>query len=210
VSGGVSQVVATVQIMLQQRFLAEKGEKKEYKPPDVPADRIQGPGRMPIPHNSVVFISDKSVWGHSWSIWWNAPSGTPIHKNIGSWQQLVGILEPLPNASIAAIVISGYGGDGGVQTAGGQDSWIVARTLTDEQAGIIRQKVAPGGVVILLACGQASGNCSEKDEEGNLRPPSVAAKTKELARKIGLPVIANQDKVRSGNYGDGDWYGFSP
>jgi hypothetical protein len=146
VSDGVSQVVATVQIMLQQPFLAEKGKRQEYKPPDVPADRIQGPGRMPIPHNSVVFISDNSVWSDSWSIWWNAPSGTPIHRNIGSWQQLVGILEPLPNASIAAIVIGGHGGDGRMQTAGGQDSWIVARTLTDEQARIIRQKVAPGGV----------------------------------------------------------------
>jgi hypothetical protein len=43
VSDGVSQVVASVQIMLQQPFLAEKGKKQEYKPPDVPADRIQGP-----------------------------------------------------------------------------------------------------------------------------------------------------------------------
>lgn len=211
VSDGVSRAVGQVSIALTAPFQAPKKPKPAGpKPPNVPATHVGAAGtRWPIPANSVIFISNNTVWGDHTALWWQSPSfsGVVRHTGIGNWTQLVGILTPMPNGSVSAIFISGHGGAGGVATKD-DNSWLIASNLTPAQAATIRAKLQPGGYVVLLACAQASGD--KVQTTGGEANYTYAEATRELARKLNVPVIANVDEVNSGNYGKGAWYRFDP
>ncbi|MCL6546736.1 MAG: hypothetical protein K6T61_16060 [Bryobacteraceae bacterium] len=172
------------------------GEHKESPPPGLPAPGgtiIQGPGEINIPNGSVIFVTDETATGDAWALWWDAPSGTPIHEEITNWGELAGHINNYADGSITAIFLSGHGAaNGGVQSdePGGD---MDASTLDQATADLIRQKLAPGGYVVILGCDQGT------------RPGM-----QDLANEIGVPVIGNTGTVDSGTNGHGDWVRFNP
>lgn len=143
-----------------------------------------------------------------------------IHQGIGSWQQLVQIVNAnYADGSLPAIYISGHGSYGGIQTQAGSGAQppdpfrgdLIVETLTDQQAQVLRRKLQQDGVIVLLGCSQASGLRAAADRTtGMIRITTYADKTQMLANKIGRAVIGNTGAVFDGNYGAGDWYQFNP
>jgi hypothetical protein len=148
----------------------------------IPGSTVTGtvvglPGtNAPIPTGGTVqiFVTDETVEGDSWDIWWDLWGTGVYHDGIKDWSEITDELFPLPDDSVDVVVISGHGDVGGTQSSGGG---ITAGTLTPEAIEIIKDSVSPNAVVVICSCSQGK----MKYVEG----------IQELANELGIPVIVN-------------------
>jgi hypothetical protein len=113
-------------------------------------------------------------------------------EGVSGWADLESHLKAVPDRSLPAIVLSGHGsaGNGGVATADG--SHMYAGNMPDSERDLIKQKLKPDGRLIILGCSQGR----------------YATGMRNMATKIGRPVIGNTGLIGSGNMGDGKWVEF--
>lgn len=156
--------------------------------------KVAGPGRYVYPAISIGFVSDNTVAGDKQAIQQQIPN-RPVFDNIKSWQELTDLLNGGFNATFDAIILSGHGAGGGVQTQA-HKGLLTAYKITDEQATIIKNHLRPNGVFIIAGC-----QC------GNTANFTINL---ELAERIGHPVICNMGDTSDGNNGSGDWLRFDP
>lgn len=168
----------------------------------VPGSTVTGtvvglPGsNAPIPVGGTVhvFVTDDTVPGDSWGVWWDLGGSGVYHDGVKDWTEIRDDLFPLPSDSVDVIVLSGHGSyPGGVQSSGGD---ITAGTLTDSACEVIKGRAAPGAVVVICGCSQGSAGYVEGIQD--------------LSDKLGLPVIVNTGAVSSGTNGAGTWIEVSP
>jgi len=136
----------------------------------------------------------------AWQLWWDAPSGTPIHEGIANWADFRNRLQNYPDGSISSIVISGHGAEGGGVATNGDDvnNWLTGDNIDDETANLIRRKLKGTGEIIFAACDQGVDFGDE------------VHKNQRLADRTLAPVIGNMGDVNSGTNGQGDWVRFPP
>ncbi len=149
--------------------------------------------RYAITGDSEVILTDKSALGDEWAlkaiVGDTAPT-TEVYTNAKAWYHVEFWTLFYPDANLRNIYLSGHGTVGGVQ-ASIED--LIGDNLTVATGNNIHRKLAPGGKVILFACGVGT-----------------FPETERIADRIGVPVIANTGDVGWGNFGYGQWVQFNP
>ena len=148
---------------------------------------------IPVGGTVEVFVTDTTVPGDSWDIWWDLGGCGIYHDGVKDWTDIRDDLFPLSQNSVDVLVFSGHGSIGGVQSSGGD---ITEATLTDSAREVLKSRTSPGGVVVICGCSQGSGGYVEGIQD--------------LANELGLPIIVNTGAVSSGTYGAGTWVQIDP
>jgi hypothetical protein len=84
-------------------------------------------------------------------------------KNIHNWASVVEALKDYKPGSITVLVLSGHGAGGGIRTK--DKTSLKGSNLTEEAARIIREKLAPNGVIVIASCGQGADKFRKEIQE---------------------------------------------
>jgi hypothetical protein len=166
-----------------------------------PAGRLEYhlPGPVSFPGLSMAFISNDTVSDdYSWiRSEVSADSQKNIFQNVNSWDKIADGLKSAAPHSLDCIIFSGHQWGLGIGVDHAAHGLVFGATtlnpltllVTPEVLQLLRDKLAPGGVVYILSCTAGT-------ESTNMQW---------LAGQIGHPVVANEAGSFAGNYGRGDW-----
>jgi RHS repeat-associated protein len=167
------------------------------KPPEIPPHiLVPGPGRLPIPPNTITFVTNRSVSFDAWWAWWVSPSGVIIIDDVDSWNTVGWELARYPSHRFDMMIFSGHGAyqgehnDVGVQCQGDPDTdWLFLGNCPPWVVEVIQDRLTPTGVIVNNSC------------EAGHKSTAIQA----WADLFQHNAAANRGDTECGNYGYGDW-----
>jgi hypothetical protein len=158
----------------------------------------QSATNAPIPTGGTVevFVSDNTLEGDSWAIWYDLGGSGTYFNGVKNWTDVRNDLFPLENDSVDVIVLSGHGTSSGGTHTNDPNSELDAASLTETAIEVIKSRTSDDAVVVILSCGQWSD--------------LTATGIQDLSDTLGLPIIVNSGSVSSGTNGSGIWVRVDP
>ncbi len=163
--------------------------------PGVVPGNPNGTHSKSAPH-TLITITDKTTPGDYEAWLWHRYHwlyGAPVIHSIGSPQAWADVIGQYQDHSIGYLVLSGHGllNEAGTSATMGS---IYHKNITDQQASVIRSKLAPGAELVIASC-QSGLNSSSMQK---------------LANKLGCTVWGTTGMSTTGENQDGQWVKVEP